>query len=73
MPKNNWLKSIGTGAMVRTGDVVNYEGALFTLQKQATSSIHPGGNTALSLLRKSYDEDFRIDFNVFRMHDLPPS
>lgn len=52
--KSNWLQSIGTGAMIRTGDKVNYEGALYALQKQGTSSIHPGGRTALSLLGKSH-------------------
>ena len=39
--KSNWLQSIGTGAMIRTGDEVNYEGALNSLQEQDDSSIHP--------------------------------
>ena len=52
--KSNWLKSIGTGAMIRSGDEVNYEGALRSLQQQDNSSIHPGGKTALSLLGKSH-------------------
>ena len=52
--KSNWLKSIGIGAMIRSGDEVNYEGALRSLQQQDNSSIHPGGKTALSLLGKSH-------------------
>lgn len=56
--KSNWLQSIGTGAMVRTGDEVTYEGALYALQKQGTSSIHPSGKTALSLLGKSHYLEF---------------
>ena len=52
--KSNWLQSIGTGAMIRTGDIVTYEGALYALQQQGTSSIHPGGKTALSLLGKTH-------------------
>ncbi|MDN5201269.1 type IV toxin-antitoxin system AbiEi family antitoxin [Fulvivirgaceae bacterium BMA10] len=52
--KSNWLQSIGTGAMIRTGDEVDYQGALYALQKQDTSYIHPGGKTALSLLGKSH-------------------
>lgn len=52
--KSNWLQSIGTGAMIRKGDVVTYEGALYALQKQSNSNIHPGGKTALSLLGKSH-------------------
>ena len=56
--KSNWFKSIGTGAMIRTGDEVNYEGALYAFQQQDTSSIHPGGKTALSLLEKSHYLEF---------------
>ena len=56
--KSNWLLSIGTGAMIRIGDNVNYEGALHSLQQQGDSSIHPGGKTALSLLGKSHYLEF---------------
>lgn len=56
--KSDWLQSIGTGAMIRTGDEVNYEGALHSLQQQDNSSIHPGGKTALSLLGKSHYLEF---------------
>jgi len=56
--KSNWLLSIGTGAMIRTGDEVNYEGALHSLQQQDNSGIHPGGKTALSLLGKSHYLEF---------------
>jgi len=52
--KSNWLQSIGTGAMIRTGDPITYEGALYALQQQNNSNIHPGGKTALSLLGKSH-------------------
>jgi hypothetical protein len=46
---SHWLESIGTGAMIRAGDSVNYEGAIYALQNQAGLTIHPGGRTALSL------------------------
>jgi len=52
--KSRWLDSIGSGAMIRTGDVVGYEGALYALQKQSSSTIHPAGRTALSLLGKTH-------------------
>lgn len=52
--KSGWLESIGNGAMIRVGDEIGYEGAVYALQKQANSSIHPGGRTALSLLGKSH-------------------
>jgi hypothetical protein len=51
---SNWLKSIGTGAMIRAGDQVSYEGAIYALQQQNGSAVHPGGRTALSLLGKSH-------------------
>lgn len=52
--KSRWLESIGDGAMVRTGDSVDYYGALYALQKQASLQAHPGGRTALSLLGKAH-------------------
>ena len=51
---SNWLKAIGSGAMIRAGDSVSYEGAIYALQKQAMSMIHPGGRTALTLLGKAH-------------------
>jgi len=48
--KGKWLESIGRGAMIRFGDNITYEGAVYSLQDQAGSSIHPGGRTALTLL-----------------------
>ncbi|MEQ1705821.1 MAG: type IV toxin-antitoxin system AbiEi family antitoxin [Rickettsiales bacterium] len=47
--KSQWFESIGTDAMIRSGDVVDYRGALYALQKYAGRSIHIGGRTALSL------------------------
>ncbi len=51
---SNWLESIGSGAMIRTGDGVTYEGAVYALQKQSGSTIHPAGRTALSFLGKTH-------------------
>lgn len=52
--KSHWLEPIGSGAMIRTGDSVGYEGAIYALQNQAKSLIHPGGRTALNLLGKAH-------------------
>lgn len=52
--KSNWLTSIGSGAMVRSGDTVNYLGAIYALQEYAKTSIHPGGKTALALSGRSH-------------------
>lgn len=52
--KSRWLESIGTGAMIRVGDEVGYEGAVHALQKQSGLSVHPGGKTALAYLGKAH-------------------
>jgi len=52
--KTKWLESIGTGALIRSGDKVGYEGAVYALQKQSALSIHPGGRTALSMQGKAH-------------------
>lgn len=56
--KSNWLKSIGTGAMIRAGDHVSYEGAIYSLQQEGGSAVHPGGKTALGLLGMSHYLEF---------------
>lgn len=52
--KSNWLESIGTGAVIRSGDKVDYHGALYALQDHAGLSVHVGGRTALALLGKAH-------------------
>jgi hypothetical protein len=52
--KSNWIYSIGRGAWMRVGDTPTYQGALFSLQRQANLNIHLGGKTALSLLGKAH-------------------
>jgi hypothetical protein len=51
--KSHWLESIGTGAMIRAGDEVGYEGAIYALQ-QSGLTIHPAGRTALAFLGKTH-------------------
>lgn len=52
--KSQWLAPIGTGAMIRAGEKVGYEGGLYALQKQAGLTIHAGGRTALALQGKAH-------------------
>lgn len=52
--ESNWLTSIGTGAMIRSGDEVGYLGAIYAFQQYADMSIHPGGKTALALSGRSH-------------------
>ena len=48
--KSGWLKSIGRGAMIRTGDQLILSGAISALQKQANLNVHIGGRSALEQL-----------------------
>lgn len=57
---SNWIETVGSGAVKQSGDVITFEGALYALQKQADSNIHPGGKTALSMLGKSHYLEFAI-------------
>lgn len=52
--KSNWVESIGSGAVIRKGDTIDYLGGLYALQKQGGLSVHVGGRTALSLLGRAH-------------------
>jgi hypothetical protein len=47
--KSGWFRSVGKGAMIRTGDIPVLSGAIAALQEQAKLNIHIGGRSALSL------------------------
>ena len=47
--KSNWLKSIGKGAMLKSGDPFILTGALSVLQNVENLNIHIGGRSALEL------------------------
>lgn len=52
--KSNWVSSIGSGAVIRCGDKVDYHGGIYALQNQAGLSVHTGGRTALSLQGRAH-------------------
>lgn len=52
--KRHWLQSIGVGAVIRSGDSVNWEGGVYALQKQLHLPIHVGAKTALELQGQSH-------------------
>jgi len=56
---SQWLTSIGTGAMIRAGDHVGYEGGVFALQHQGELTIHPGGRTAMALTGRAQYLDLK--------------
>jgi len=47
--KGGWLKSIGKGAMLKSGDTLVLAGALSALQNVENLNIHVGGRSALEL------------------------
>ncbi len=51
--KSNWLESIGSGAMKRTGDKLDITGAVHALQFQKGMSVHIGAKSALAFLGKA--------------------
>jgi hypothetical protein len=44
---SGWLEPFGRGAYIRSGDKVDWPGALYTLQTQLCLPVHAGGKTAL--------------------------
>ncbi len=56
--KSNWVSSVGSGAVIRAGDDVDYHGGIYALQNQAGLSVHTGGRTALSLMGRGHYVDF---------------
>jgi hypothetical protein len=56
--KSGWFDSIGTGALARHGDEVDYLGGVYALQTQLGLSVHPAAKTALSLQGKAHYLEF---------------
>ncbi len=52
--KSQWFESIGTGALIRHGDNVDYLGGLYALQTQLGLSVHVAAKTALSMQGKAH-------------------
>jgi hypothetical protein len=50
--RSRWFDSIGTGALIRHSDEVDYLGGIYALQTQLNLSVHPAGKTALSMQGK---------------------
>ena len=47
--KSDWLESLGYGAYKLSGDEINWYGAVYALQQQKKSRVHPAAKTALAL------------------------
>jgi hypothetical protein len=51
---SHWFESIGHGAMVRTGDSVDWLGGVHALQAQLGLSFHPAAGTALAMQGRAH-------------------
>lgn len=52
--KSGWIEAIGSGAFKKSGDSIDYTGAIYAMQYHDKLSIHPGGRTSLSLQGKAH-------------------
>lgn len=52
--KSGWLESIGTGAFIRSGDKVEWSGAIYSIQDQLKLSIHPAALTSIALQGRAH-------------------
>jgi len=52
--KSQWFDSIGTGALIRHGEQVDYLGGIYALQTQLGLYVHPAAKTALSMQGKAH-------------------
>ena len=52
--RSQWFDSIGTGALIRHSDQVDYLGGIYALQTQLGLSVHPAAKTALSMQGKAH-------------------
>ena len=62
--RSSWIKSIGRGAFLQEGDIVDWLGGVYTMQTQTKSDIHPAGKTALQLLGRTHYVPFSYH-NIF--------
>jgi hypothetical protein len=56
--KSQWIIAVGKGAVALGKDETDYLGGLYALQTQLHLDIHPGGKTALGLLKLSHYVEF---------------
>lgn len=52
--RSQWFESIGTGALIRHSDQVDYLGGIYALQSQLQLAVHPAAKTALAIQGKAH-------------------
>lgn len=52
---HGWLEQIGSGAVKRSGDTVDWQGGLYAIQAQLKKAVHIGGRSSLELQGRSHN------------------
>lgn len=60
-----WVEKIGSGAYIRSGDQVDWQGGVYALQQQLDLKIHVGGLSALELLGKAHFIPFSHNHTLY--------
>lgn len=63
--KSNWFESIGSGAMIRTGEQVSLEGTLYSLQRQLELKVHIGAKSAIGMHGKAHYLSINQKWSLF--------
>ncbi|NCC49726.1 MAG: hypothetical protein EOM20_00790 [Spartobacteria bacterium] len=67
--KSGWLERVGPRAYSRAGDVVGWQGGVFSLQQALGMTVHVGGRSALDMKGLSHFVPLRSD-SVFLVSDV---
>lgn len=71
----SWIKSIGPGAVIRSGDTIDWYGGLYALQQQLNKSVYVGGKTALEMQGLGHFVRFKETdvylYGPYKKKDLP--
>jgi hypothetical protein len=66
--QTGWLEAVGHGAYKRSGDTLDWLGAVYALQSEAHFPIHIGGRTALNLQGQAH----YLELNAQVVHLFAP-
>lgn len=70
---SQWLESIGTGAFIRPGETIDWQGALYSLQSQVDFAAHVAALTALTMQGRAHYARFEEQVFLFSpRNQVPP-
>lgn len=69
--RHGWIERLGTGAFIRSGDSVDWQGGLYALQTQLDMTVHVAGRTALELQGRSHFVPLGQQKKVILISDQP--